>query len=199
MARTRSGRLRVVAGRAGGRRLESLPGEATRPTTERVREAVYSSLGSDVVGASVLDLYTGTGALAIEALSRGAARAVLVDADRDAAELSRRNLAATDFDHVGRVVEATVASFLEPPPPPEAPFTLVTCDPPYAAPDAEIEMVLAALDSPGWLAPDAFVFVERGVHTPVEPIPPGWQLRFARAYGDTLVTLLTAGNRDPAT
>src|SRR6186997_471956 len=78
------GRLRVVAGRAGGRHLESLPGEATRPTTERVREAVFSSLGGEAVDASVLDLYAGTGAMAIEALSRGAAHAVLVDIDRAA-------------------------------------------------------------------------------------------------------------------
>ena len=144
-----SGRLRVVAGRAGGRRLASLPGEATRPTTERVREAVFSSLGGDVVGASVLDLYAGTGAMAIEALSRGADRAVLVDHDRAAAAVCRDNLATTGFDDVGRVVETTVSAFLALPPPPEAPFTLVTCDPPYATPDDEIAAVLAALTVPG--------------------------------------------------
>jgi 16S rRNA (guanine966-N2)-methyltransferase len=199
VARRGPGRLRVVAGRVGGRRLESLPGEATRPTTERVREAVYSSLGSDVVDASVLDLYAGTGALAIEALSRGAARAVLVDADRAAADLGRRNLAATGFADVARVVEGTAAGFLALPPPPEAPFALVTCDPPYATPDADIAAVLTALTAPGWLAPDATAVVERGVRTPVDPVPPGWRLRFARAYGDTLVTLLTAGQSDPAT
>jgi 16S rRNA (guanine966-N2)-methyltransferase len=193
------GRLRVVAGRAGGRRLESLPGEATRPTTERVREAVFSSLGGDVVGASVLDLYSGTGAMAIEALSRGAARAVLVDSDRAAAALCRRNLAATDLADVGRVVETTTAGFLALPPPTEAPFALVTCDPPYATSDEDIEVVLTALGAPGWLAPDATAVIERGVRTPVEPLPPGWRLRFARAYGDTLVTLLTAGDRNPAT
>jgi len=193
------GRLRVVAGSAGGRRLESLPGEATRPTTERVREAVFSALGGDIVGGSVLDLYAGTGALAIEALSRGATRAVLVDADRAAAALCRRNLAATQFDGAGRVVEATVVAFLTLPPPAEAPFTLVTCDPPYATADAEIGAALTALTAPGWLAPDATAVVERGVRTPIEPVPSGWRLRFGRAYGDTLVTLLTAGHRAPAT
>jgi 16S rRNA (guanine966-N2)-methyltransferase len=199
VARRGPGRLRVVAGRAGGRRLESLPGEATRPTTERVREAVFSSLGSDTVGASVLDLYAGTGALAIEALSRGAAHAVLVDADRAAAELCRRNLAATDFADAARVVDATTAAFVALLPPSEAPFTLVTCDPPYATPDAEVEAVLIALTVPGWLAPGAIAVIERGVRTPVEPVPSGWRLRFARVYGDTLVTLLTAGESDPAT
>jgi 16S rRNA (guanine966-N2)-methyltransferase len=193
------GRLRVVAGSAGGRRLESLPGEATRPTTERVREAVFSSLGSDAVGGSVLDLYAGTGAMAIEALSRGAERAVLVDSDRAAAALCRRNLAATRLDGAGRVVEATVAAFLALPAPPEAPFSLVTCDPPYATDAAEIDAVLTALTAPGWLERDATAVVERGVRTPIEPVPSGWRLRFARAYGDTLVTLLTAGDRAPAT
>jgi 16S rRNA (guanine966-N2)-methyltransferase len=192
------GRLRVVAGQAGGRRLESLPGEATRPTTERVREAVFSSLGGETVGASVLDLYAGTGAMAIEALSRGAARAVLVESDRAAAPVCRRNLATTGFDDAGRVVETTVAAFLALPLPAEAPFTLVTCDAPYATPAGDIEAVLLALTAPGWLAPNATAVVERGVRTPVDPVPPGWRLRFARVYGDTLATLLTAGQTDPA-
>jgi 16S rRNA (guanine966-N2)-methyltransferase len=194
-----SGRLRVVAGRVGGRQLESLPGEATRPTTERVREAVFSSIGGDAVDASVLDLYAGTGAMAIEALSRGAARAVLVDNDRAAAGVCRRNLDSLGFAGVGRVVDATVAGFLALPPPPEAPFTLVTIDAPYATPDDDIDAVLDALTAPGWLTPDATAVVERSVRSPVDPVPAGWRLRFARAYGDTLVTLLTAGESDPAT
>ena len=199
MARRGAGRLRVVAGRAGGRHLESLPGDATRPTTERVREAVFSSLGGEIVDGSVLDLYAGTGAMAIEALSRGAARAVLVDSDRAAAELGRRNLASVGMDGVGRGVQTTVAAFLALPPPSEAPFTLVTLDAPYAMPSDEIDAALRALTAPGWLVPDATAVVERGVRTPVDPVPPGWRLRFARAYGDTLVTLLTAGESDPAT
>ena len=199
MARRGPGRLRVVAGRVGGRRLESLPGDATRPTTERVREAVFSSLGGETVDGSVLDLYAGTGAMAIEALSRGAARAVLVDSDRAAADLGRRNLASVGMDDVGRVVHTTVAAFLALPPPAEAPFTLVTLDAPYATPNDEIDAALRALTTPGWLAADASAVVERGVRTPVDPVPPGWRLRFARAYGDTLVTLLTAGESDPAT
>ena len=199
MARAGGGRLRVVAGRAGGRHLESLPGEATRPTTERVREAVFSSLGGAAVDASVLDLYAGTGAMAVEALSRGAASAVLVDHDRAAVAVCRRNLESTGFAAAGRVVGTTVAAFLALPPPAEAPFTIVTVDAPYATPSVEIDDALRALAAPGWLAPDAIAVVERGVRTPVDPVPPGWRLRFARAYGDTLVTLLTAGESDPAT
>jgi 16S rRNA (guanine966-N2)-methyltransferase len=111
----------------------------------------------------------------------------------------RDNLATTGFDEVARVVETTVGAFLALPPPAQAPFTLVTCDPPYVTPDEEITAVLAALTAPGWLAPNATAVVERGVRTPVDPVPSGWRLRFARAYGDTLVTLLTAGESDPAT
>jgi len=198
VARRGSGRLRVVAGRAGGRHLASLPGEATRPTTERVREAVFSSLGGETVDARVLDLYAGTGAMAIEALSRGATTAVLVDHDRAAGEVCRRNLTTTGFADVGRVVETAVAAFLTLPAPAEAPFTIVTVDAPYAAPSDEVDAVLRALTAPGWLAPNATAVVERGVRTPVDPVPPGWRLRFARAYGDTLVTLLSAGESDPA-
>jgi 16S rRNA (guanine966-N2)-methyltransferase len=178
--------------------LESLPGDGTRPTTERVREAVFSSLGGEAVDASVLDLYAGTGAMAIEALSRGAARAVLVDNDRAATALCRRNLATTGFAEVGRVVETTVAAFVALPSPAEAPFRIVTLDAPYATPSDEIDAVLRALAAPGWLAPNATAVVERGVRAPIDPVPPGWRLRSARAYGDTLVTLLSAGESDPA-
>jgi 16S rRNA (guanine966-N2)-methyltransferase len=189
----------VVAGRVGGRRLESRPGETTRPTSERVREAVFSSLGGETVDATVLDLYAGTGAMAIEALSRGATRAVLVESDHAVADVIRHNLATTGFAEQGRVVERAVAPFLALPPPPEAPFTLVTCDPPYATAEDEIAAVLAALTEPRWLAPDATVVLERGVRSPIDPVPSGWRLRFARAYGDTLVTLLSAGASDSAT
>src|SRR5262245_63477032 len=137
--------------------------------------------------------------MAIEALSRGAARAVLVDSDRASADLGRRNLACVGMDDVGRVVQTSVAAFLALPPPAEAPFTLVTLDAPYATPSDEIDAALRALTAPGWLAANASAVVERGVRTPVDPVPPGWRLRFARAYGDTLVTLLTAGESDPAT
>jgi 16S rRNA (guanine966-N2)-methyltransferase len=187
----------VVAGTARGLRLESPPGRATRPTVERVREAVFASLGDAVVGVAVLDLYAGTGAMAIEALSRGAACAVLVERDSRAAAVCRRNLAHTGFATRGRVVEVPVVPFLERPPPPEAPFGLVCCDPPYEERDQVVTATLALLAAPGWLAPGAAVVVERPAGTDVHP-PPGWQRRFSRTYGDTLVHLLTAGAHNPA-
>lgn len=191
-------RLRVIAGSAGGLRLEAPPGRATRPTTERVREAVFSSLGRAVVGASVLDLYAGTGAMAIEALSRGAARAVLVERDRLAAAVCRRNIERTGFAGRARVVEGAVERFLADPPPPEAPFHLVCCDPPYDLDDAGITGVLERLAEKGWLVPGATIVVERSAGRDVGAIPATWQPRLARTYGDTLVVLLSAGTPDPA-
>ena len=188
MAKRTSGRLRVVAGSAGGLRLESPAGADTRPTTERVREAVFGSIGAAARGAAVLDLYAGTGALAIEALSRGAARAVLVERDRGEAGVCRRNLDHTGFAASGRVVEGAVERFLERPPPPEAPFGVVCCDPPYDAPDVTIDAVLARLTVPGWCNPGAIVVVERPSGSRCSP-PSSWEHRFSRTYGDTLVHL----------
>ena len=188
------GRLRVVAGTAGGLRLESPAGPATRPTAERVREAVFSSIGPTLHGATVLDLFAGTGAMGIEALSRGAARAVLVEHDRREVEVIRRNLVHTGFAEVGRVAAGPVERFLERPPPAEAPFGLACLDPPYDTPDAEVDGWVGALAGPGWLAPGALVVVERPGGSGLA-VPAGWEPRFARTYGDTLVHLLAAGPR----
>lgn len=197
MARRSAGRLRVVAGSAGGLRLESPAGSETRPTAERVREAVFASIGGGVRDAAVLDLYAGTGALAIEALSRGAARALLVERDRREAEVSRRNLARTGFAGSARVVEADVERFLRRPAPPEAPFGLVCCDAPYSVSDEAIDAVLAGLDAPGWCEPGALVAVERPLGSRCRA-PSAWEHRFARAYGDTLVHLWSTRAPGPA-
>ena len=123
--------MRVIAGRLGGRRLAAPMGSATRPTSDRVREALFSVLG-DIEGARVLDLYAGTGALAVEALSRGARRAVLVESARPALSVLRKNLddlgltseARVIAQPAGRAVELIAA---------EGPFDLILIDPPYAA------------------------------------------------------------------
>jgi len=192
------GRLRVVAGSAGGLRLESPAGATTRPTAERVREAVFASIGPALHGVAVLDLYAGTGALAVEALSRGAGRAVLVERDRREAAVARRNLERTGFAAVGRVVEGDVDRFLERPPPPEAPFGLVCCDPPYDTADAVVAGLLVRLADGAWVVPGALVVVERPTGGALA-VPAGWEPRFARTYGDTLVHLLAAGPHPPDT
>lgn len=192
MARRGPGRLRVIAGSAGGRRLESPAGGRTRPTAERVREAVFGAIGTAVRSVAVLDLYAGTGAMAVEALSRGATRAVLVERDRREAAVCRRNLDRLGFGEAGRVVEGDVARFLDRSPPAEAPFGLVCCDPPYETDDAVVDGVLARLAGPGWLLPGAILVVERPAGSTLT-VPTGWEHRFARTYGDTLAHLLSSG------
>jgi 16S rRNA (guanine966-N2)-methyltransferase len=196
MARSRRGSrregLRVIAGAAGGLALVAPKGGAARPTTDRVKESLFGALGPDqLVDACVLDLYAGSGALAIEALSRGADRAVLVDRDRSAVAAIRRNLATTRLRDHARVQGSTVAAFLDGKPPAERQFDLVFLDPPYAATSAELGRVLIGLDRSGWLAKGATVVVERPSGAGPAPAPEAWKATWERAYGDTLVTVLT--------
>jgi 16S rRNA (guanine966-N2)-methyltransferase len=177
--------LRVVAGEAGGRRLVAPP--SARPTSDRVREALFSTLGDRVDGAVVLDLYAGSGALAIEALSRGAVEAWLVDHDREAEAACEQNLATTGFADRAHVLRTTIEpSFFKVP---LVRFDLVFCDPPYSMPDDEVADVLGALRSDGrWLAASGGVVVER--EGPEWVSPSGWSVSWQRKYGDTLVTIL---------
>ncbi len=186
--------LRVIAGEMGGLPLVAPRGERTRPTSDRVKEALFAALGPDrVVGASVLDGFAGSGALAIEALSRGAARAVLVDRDIGAVEAIKRNLRSTRLAGRARVQRRNVAQFLRGAPPPEAPFDLVLLDPPYDLAERELATILEALGTPGWLARDAAVVVEQRASSGPLPAPPGWEARWERAYGDTLVRIVGSG------
>ncbi|MGH9226048.1 MAG: 16S rRNA (guanine(966)-N(2))-methyltransferase RsmD [Acidimicrobiales bacterium] len=174
--------MRVVAGRAGGLRLQAPRHGRLRPTSERVREALFASLGSlgAVEGATVLDLFAGTGALGIEALSRGAASAVFVDSDPAAVDAIRANLASTGLADGVEVVCEDAATFLTRS---TRQYDVVLADPPY--------------DFTGWvgIAPllrGALLVVEaRG---PVD-LGEGWQVVRTRRYGDTAVTLARAVRR----
>jgi 16S rRNA (guanine966-N2)-methyltransferase len=182
--------LRVIAGEARGRRLVA-PAGGARPTADRVKEALFNSLGSArVEGASVLDLYAGSGALAIEALSRGADRAVLVDDDRRAHTAITSNLDATRFAERARVVRTGVAAFVRGLVASDDCFDLVFADPPYDLPSAELGAVLAALAASGTLAAPATVAVETGRGSP-PLLPDGWSVGWERRYGDTLLTVVT--------
>jgi 16S rRNA (guanine966-N2)-methyltransferase len=180
--------VRVIAGSMRGRRLTVPPGDGVRPTKDIVREAVFSALDARgaIVDASVLDLYAGSGALAIESLSRGAARAVLVERDRTALAAITENISTLGLDADVRVARADVVSFLASPPPPEAPFDLVLADPPYGTTDADVAGLLGALTAPGWLAPDALLAVERPVKSEIDP-PDGLRTCWERTFGDTLM------------
>jgi 16S rRNA (guanine966-N2)-methyltransferase len=150
---------RIVAGAAKGRQL-AVPARGTRPTSGRAREALFSTLTVmlDLAGARVLDLYAGTGAVGLEALSRGAAQATFVESDRAAVATLYRNIAAVGLPGAS-VVRGTVQEYLAGRP--DAPFDLAYADPPYALEEGALADVLSALAEPGWLVPDAVVVVER--------------------------------------
>ena len=180
-------RPRIIAGEAGGRRLAVPPGESVRPTSDRVKESVFSALGPGrLVGARVLDLYAGSGALGLEALSRGAAEALLVDRDHAAARAIRANIDTLGFDGRAVLRQSPVAAVLAGPGPGD-PFDLVLLDPPYDTPAADVEAVVLALVEGQWLARDATVVVERAAGSPPLNWPPGWGSTWERCYGDTLV------------
>lgn len=176
---------RIVAGKVGGRRI-AVPPRGTRPTSERVREALFSSLEAvtELAGARVLDLYGGSGALGLEALSRGARHATFVESDRRAAQLLRRNAAELGFPDV-RVEQAKAETLLATAA--AEPFDLVLADPPYDLPGEQLDRALAGLVAHGWTAQGGLVIVERAVRSG----EPGWPapLRALRSkrYGDTAV------------
>jgi 16S rRNA (guanine966-N2)-methyltransferase len=171
--------MRVVAGSARGRRISAPPGDAVRPTGDRVREAVFNALGSlgAVEGARVLDLFAGSGALAIEALSRGASSAVLVERDRAARRAIDANLAVTDLTARATVVAGTAEGFLSSC---GQRFDLALVDPPYRF-DGWIPLLEA-------LAPHldgvAVLESDRPVRLPV-----GWRVEREKRYGGTLVQI----------
>jgi 16S rRNA (guanine966-N2)-methyltransferase len=192
---------RIVAGVLGGRTI-AVPGKGTRPTSDRVREAIFSRLEHLGVldGARVLDLYAGSGALGLEAASRGAVSVTLVDSARPAADVARRNVAGLGLTGT-RVVTETAERFAASlagagprasarsgtAPGTTAELDLVFLDPPYDLDEAALAVVLAHLAAPGVLADDAVVVVERSIRTP-EPAWPAGLVRFARKdYGETAV------------
>jgi len=178
---------RIIAGEAGGRRLAVPPGDHVRPTADRVKESVFSALGPErLVGARVLDLYAGSGALGLEALSRGAAEALLVDRDPAAARAIRANIDTLGLAGRAELRRAAVASVVAGPAP-AAPYDLALLDPPYDTPPGDLETVLARLADGGWLAPDATVVVERAAGSSPMRWPAGWGSTWERCYGDTLV------------
>jgi 16S rRNA (guanine(966)-N(2))-methyltransferase RsmD len=175
---------RIVAGTAGGRRLV-VPPRGARPTTDRVREALFNMLAArlDFDGLRVLDLFAGSGALGLEALSRGAASALFVESDRRAAEVITRNIATVGLPGAA-VRRAAVAAVLAGP---GEPVDLVFADPPYDVTTSEVDAVLAALDRGGWVAPGAVVVVERPSSAPELTWPTNWTAWPSRRYGDTRI------------
>jgi 16S rRNA (guanine966-N2)-methyltransferase len=161
---------RIVGGVAKGRRL-GVPDRGTRPTSERAREALFNTLAGmlDLHGAHVLDLFAGSGAVGLEALSRGAATAAFVESDRKACELLQRNIAAVGLP--GTTVHRSLAATFLLGREPDAPFDFVFADPPYALEEQALATLLDALCSPKWLADEAVIVLERSARggAPVWP------------------------------
>ncbi len=176
---------RLISGVAGGRRLK-VPPSGVRPTGDRARVALFNSLSTlvDLDGAAVLDLYAGSGALGLEALSRGARTVVLVESGPRVLPVLRANLESLDLPG-GRVVAGSVPTVVAGPPP--ARFDVVLADPPYDTPLTEVLGVLTSLAGGGWLAPEAVVVVERSAREE----PWEWPTPFAglrdRRYGEALL------------
>lgn len=175
---------RIIAGSAGGRRLDTPPGAGTRPTSDRVREALFSRLEhlGAMLGADVLDLYAGSGALGLEAFSRGAASATFVEVDRRVATVIRTNVRNLGFSPV-RVVTQAVEKFLEGPPSVKA--GLVLMDPPYSVSEEQLRQAIDLLVEREWLAELALVVVERSSRSPQPTWHPRLEAWEPRVYGET--------------
>ena len=176
---------RIIGGSVGGRRIRTPAGEQTRPTSDRVREALFSAvdaaLGS-LSGLRFLDVYAGSGAVGLEARSRGAGVVTLVEHDRRTAALIRSNAATLGFDQVEVLASPAGRTLAQPP---RAPYDVVFLDPPYALPGADVEADLRALRDHDWLAHDALVVVERSSRGDPLTWPDGLRGDRSRKYGET--------------
>jgi 16S rRNA (guanine966-N2)-methyltransferase len=181
---------RVIAGTAGGRTLRVPPGNGTRPTSDRAREGLFASVMSefgDLDGVRVMDLYAGSGALGLEALSRGAASVLFVESDARAAAVVKANVKAVGLPGATVAVDKVERLLARPPGDREhqlgAGYDLVIADPPYAVTDEAVAQVLALLAA-GWLAAGALVVVERATRSGPFEWPPGYDEGKSRRYGE---------------
>jgi len=176
---------RVIAGSARGRRLAVPPGAHTRPTSDRAREGLFSTLESlrgSLAGARVLDLYSGSGAVGLESLSRGAAQALLVEADQAAVKTILANVRTLSLP--GAEVRSGQVEKIVTGAAPSRPFDVLFLDPPYALGDDEVREILITLAAGGWLADGALATVERGTRGGEFGWPEGFSALRERRYGE---------------
>ena len=181
--------MRVITGTARGRRLKELEGMETRPTTDRVKEGLFSAIQFEIEGRRVLDLFAGTGQLGIECLSRGAASAVFVDRRADAVKLIRENLKLTELSDRARVVAGDSMEFLAAL---KERFDIVLLDPPYAA--GLLEPAIAHLTAFDILNPHGIIVAEHPAERSLQPPAAPYRVRRAYRYGKIAVTVIC---RDP--
>ncbi len=183
---------RIIGGSAGGRRLRTPTGDATRPTSDRVREALFSTLESQLgslTGLRFLDLYAGSGGVGLEAMSRGAGVLTAVESDRRTARMVEANAKALGFAAVEVVAQPVVRALSLHA---RAPYDVVFADAPYPVENADLERALALLLPQGWVSPGAVVVVERSARS-VEPAWPDGLVRTrTKEYGETVLWYLRA-------
>ena len=184
--------MRIIGGRHRGRALKALKGRDLRPTSERAREAIFNILDHGLdwggpAGAAVLDVFAGSGALGLEALSRGAARTTFIDSDRAALDCARRNARALGCESAAAFLGLDAARLPAPPPEAGAPATLAFLDAPYGS--GLSEPALRGLADQGWIAPGALAVAEAGARDPLA-LPPGYRQLDERAYGAARVVFL---------
>jgi 16S rRNA (guanine966-N2)-methyltransferase len=183
---------RVIAGEAGGRRLSVPGGRETRPTSDRAREGLFATISSIVgslAGARVLDLYAGSGAVGLEALSRGAAHVLLVEVATRAGRVIRENIESLALPGAEVIVDRVERVLTRGPSAPDGPgvdarYDVVFADPPYALDGEEVSAMLTALADRAWLAPGALVIVERATRSGPVRWPAGYVQDRARRYGE---------------
>lgn len=188
--------MRIVGGSARGRTLRSVPGNETRPTSDRVRQSLFDLLGQRCDGLRVLDLYAGTGALGLEALSRGALHATFVEQTKAAHEVIEANLGDLGFAAQGTLIRRDALRALTDLAARKAVFDLVFADPPYAL--AASQQIADGLAAGGVVAEGGRVVLERGKREAPPAPPEGFELYDDRAYGETLVAVLRRRAGAPA-
>ena len=183
--------MRVITGSARGRRLKELEGMETRPTTDRVKEGLFSALQFDIEGRRVLDLFAGTGQLGIECLSRGAASAVFVDRRADAVKLIRENLRLTELEDRARVVAGDSMEYLKSI---REPFDIIFLDPPYAA--GLLEPAIAHIAKFDILATHGIIAAEHPADRVLPALAPPYRVHRTYRYGKIALTLYRRGGNE---
>ncbi|KHF24412.1 16S rRNA (guanine(966)-N(2))-methyltransferase RsmD [Solemya velum gill symbiont] len=188
--------LRIIGGEHRGRRLQFVAPEGLRPTTDRVRETLFNWLQNRIQGARVLDLFAGSGALGFEAASRGAREVMLVEMNRQVCEVLRQNAALLDSPDVDiRVQQRDARKFLQQSD--GSSFDIVFLDPPFRK--NLLQPVIELLESDGWLADDALIYIEQGSDEPEAQLPPSWKPLKEKSAGQVRYQLFGRELRESAT
>jgi 16S rRNA (guanine966-N2)-methyltransferase len=182
--------VRIIGGRHRGRRLRFTPVRGLRPTPDRVRETLFNWLRADVAGARCLDLFAGSGALGLEALSRGASALTLVERDRSAAQRLRDNVALLHEQALAEVIQTDSLRLLSIPP--AQPYDIVFVDPPFA--DDLLSAVSTGLEQGAWLTPGAMVYLEQDTHRSWPTPPQNWAIEREGRAGSSAQRLLRRSN-----